>query len=88
MKELKDYNYTETLIRFNSDQEYNLLVPLLNKLDSGWRKASKTYCVYKDDYRYINMKHYCFEYSDIEKEDYEIVDASDFILIKQDYYFY
>lgn len=52
MKKLKDYigNY---YIKFNNDNEYNKLVPLLNKLNrsnSSWRLAVEDYPVCSENF--------------------------------------
>lgn len=89
MKKLKDYigNY---YIKFNNDNEYNKLVPLLNKLNrsnSPWRLAGKDYPVCSENFFYIDMKRDCFIYEEQLRDGFQIIEALKF-LQSTDYYFY
>ncbi len=92
MKKLEDYKNTKTYIKFNSDEQYNLLVPLLNehfKSDgvSIWKYASKNYGVMEEGYQYIDMAGNCFEISENLNPNFKVINASEF-LNRLNYYFY
>ncbi len=86
MEKLKDYKGTTTLIKFNSLEEYELLRSLLLEVYTGYRQ---NHIKNLNEYDAINMMKDCFSNTnDTNFSHYEIINASEFLQQKQNYYFY
>lgn len=75
MKKIANYKDTKTLIKVNSQEELDQLIPLLNTIYKGWYIGR--YWNDKISVRYIDMT-----IDGIRNEilpDYEILEASEFI---------